>query len=69
MKFLWLSFFLVWVNPVSAQEKEQSGETQQTAAITPHKEAAKTPRKSNSDDYKASEEISEDLSVSFPVDI
>ncbi|MFA0811204.1 hypothetical protein [Microbulbifer epialgicus] len=25
--------------------------------------------KSNSDDYKASEEISEDLSVSYPVDI
>ncbi|WP_444943496.1 hypothetical protein ACJJIK_18270 [Microbulbifer sp. ZKSA006] len=69
MKFLWLSFFLVWVTPVSAQEKEQSGDTQQTAAITPQKEAVKAPRKSNSDDYKASEEISEDLSVSFPVDI
>ncbi|AWF79933.1 hypothetical protein BTJ40_03370 [Microbulbifer sp. A4B17] len=69
MKFLLLAFSVLLFNPTHAEEEEQPEENQQTAAIIPKKEAPNTKGKSNSDDYKASEEISEDLSVSFPVDI
>ncbi|SHF61403.1 hypothetical protein SAMN04487965_2390 [Microbulbifer donghaiensis] len=61
LSLLYLSF------PLSAQEQpqEQEEEPVKVAQAKPDKET----EKSDADDYKASEEISEDLSVSYPVDI
>ena len=54
-----------------AQDREQASaanEQQREDAVTP--EPAPAPRRDESPfDYEASEQISEDLSVSFPVDI
>ncbi|WP_444938349.1 hypothetical protein [Microbulbifer sp. JMSA002] len=51
-----------------AQEKEDTNEM--TVAQVNKEKTEKNKRKGNrSDDYKSSEEISEDLSVSYPVDI
>ncbi|QFT53603.1 hypothetical protein [Microbulbifer sp. THAF38] len=53
-----------------AQEKEDTDEITIAQANKEKPEKNKGKRKSNrSDDYKSSEEISEDLSVSYPVDI
>ncbi|WP_226644541.1 hypothetical protein [Microbulbifer variabilis] len=53
-----------------AQEKEDTDEITVAQANKEKPEKNKEKRKSNrSDDYKSSEEISEDLSVSYPVDI
>ncbi len=54
--------------PLLAQEKTKESEEEEPVKVA----QAKTDKKSeesNADDYKASEEISEDLSVSYPVDI
>jgi hypothetical protein len=48
-------------------EKKQEKEVQQVQKQTVA--TAKPTKKSNADDYQATEEISEDLSVSYPVDI
>ncbi|WP_445360492.1 hypothetical protein ACJJIL_18750 [Microbulbifer sp. EKSA005] len=69
MKYLLLTLLLLFINFAYAEDENKPEENQQTAAVIPKKEAPITRNKSNSDDYKASEEISEDLSVSFPVDI
>ncbi|WP_444908701.1 hypothetical protein [Microbulbifer sp. TRSA005] len=51
-----------------AQEKEDTNEM--TVAQANKEKTEKNKRRGNrSDDYKSSEEISEDLSVSYPVDI
>lgn len=61
-----LSFLFASV-PLSAQEQaqEQEEEPAKVAQAKPDNQSGK----SDADDYKASEEISEDLSVSYPVDI
>lgn len=64
---------LLWITPLFAQEESadqpqtaDTGDTRETET-----ETAKAPSPSDDSpyDYRASEEISEDLSVSFPVDI
>ncbi|SEA37123.1 hypothetical protein [Microbulbifer marinus] len=59
--------FLFVALPLSAQEEtaQQEEESVKVAQAKPDKDS----EKSGADDYKASEEISEDLSVSYPVDI
>jgi hypothetical protein len=54
-----------------AQAPEESTENNDTAAATQPatEEPAPSQRDDSPFDYKSSEEISEDLSVSFPVDI
>ncbi|MCO1333220.1 hypothetical protein MO867_02595 [Microbulbifer sp. OS29] len=71
MKSMLAIIFLFVVSPLSAQEKEQAENNSKTSSTAANNEAKvnKSKRKSSSDNYKASEEISEDLSVSFPVDI
>lgn len=62
--------------PVSAQESsaEDGGEKPEQAAQAQEVKKTKTTKikaqsAKNADSYEASEEISEDLSVSYPVDI
>ncbi|WP_445365507.1 hypothetical protein ACJJJB_00595 [Microbulbifer sp. ANSA001] len=68
-KFIFI-FILLLPSFLFAQEKqEKEGETlTQVAQKKPDEKKSKSS-KSSSDDYKASEEISEDLSISYPVDI
>lgn len=54
--------------PLVAQEKTEESEGEKPVKVA----QAKTDKKNeehDADDYKASEEISEDLSVSYPIDI
>jgi hypothetical protein len=52
------------------KDAEGPAAAEPTAATSPEKAAVETPASANSPfDYRASEKISEDLSVSFPVDI
>ncbi|WP_020411895.1 hypothetical protein [Microbulbifer variabilis] len=68
-KFIFI-FILLLPSFLIAQEKqEKEGETLTQVAQKKSDEKKSKSSKSSSDDYKASEEISEDLSVSYPVDI
>ncbi|GAB2880484.1 hypothetical protein ACCI51_07100 [Microbulbifer echini] len=51
-------------------EEQQDNDKISVAQVNKEKpDKNKNKRRSNSDDYKSSEEISEDLSVAYPVDI
>jgi len=58
-------------SPSLLAQEEQDGEKEPLAQVAQKKtdENKSKSSKRSSDDYKASEEISEDLSVSYPVDI
>ena len=68
-----LALALVPAVPAFAQEAQEDASSapgKATPAPTPEPEDAAPPARDDSPyDYQASEEISEDLSVSFPVDI
>jgi len=51
------------------QTRADSGEATVTAEPDPAQDQAATDEETSPFDYRASEQISEDLSVSFPVDI
>lgn len=75
-KALLLITTLLPLTAATQEQAEQKSETQAPIAQTvPAVEKApaaeKSPKRSeqDADDYRASEEISEDLSVSYPVDI
>jgi outer membrane biosynthesis protein TonB len=58
------------VPQTTTSETETPAPAEPPAATNPEKAVAETPANANSPfDYRASEKISEDLSVSFPVDI
>lgn len=52
-----------------AQTDSEATETEQTQKAPINSESDQSPAQSDSGDFTPSEEISEDLSVSFPVDI
>lgn len=56
---------------VAAQEQVEQDSDSEAPPVEAQQTADKPPKRSeqNADDYRPSEEISEDLSVSYPVDI
>jgi hypothetical protein len=56
-------------NPVEDTEKESDSDAQPAQIDEPKPTPQRTEKESSPFDYKSSEKISEDLSVSFPVDI
>jgi hypothetical protein len=55
--------------PVNSPAAGETGRKAPVASETPPPGGAKKPANDSPYDYRSSEEISEDLSVSFPVDI
>lgn len=55
--------------PVAAQEASPQETAKPVEAAAPKAPRIKAQSAQSADDYEASEEISEDLSVSYPVDI
>lgn len=56
---------------LAAQEQAEQDSDSEASPVEAQQTANKPPKRSeqNADDYRPSEEISEDLSVSYPIDI
>ncbi|WKT61186.1 hypothetical protein Q2E61_03055 [Microbulbifer thermotolerans] len=65
---LWMIGLLLLSAPLAAQENSDQSEKEKTLEIA-QAQKAQSEETADPDDYQASEEISEDLSVSYPVDI